>query len=44
MTIALAGQAERNSIDAWTDAGTSARSIRSKPNFGKYPSAVVVSR
>ena len=44
MTIALDGQAERNSIDVCTDAGTSARSIRSNPNFGKKRSAVVVSR
>ena len=36
--------AEVNSIDVWTDGGTSARVIRSNPNFGKYCSAVVVSR
>ena len=44
MTVALDGHAEVNSTDVWTDAGTSARAIRSKPNFGKYRSAVVVSR
>jgi hypothetical protein len=44
MTAALDGQAEVNSMDVWTVAGTSVRAIRSNPNFGKYRSAVVVSR
>jgi hypothetical protein len=33
MTVALDGHADRNSIEVWTDAGTSFRSIRSNPNF-----------
>src|SRR4051812_12547541 len=44
ITTADAGQAERNSTDCCTDAGTSSRAIRSNPNFGKNRSAVVVSR
>ena len=44
ITVALAGHAAVNSIDSWMLEGTSARVIRSKPNLGKYASAVVVSR
>ena len=44
MTVALDGQADVNSMDVWTVAGTSARAIGSNPNLGKYRSAVVVSR
>ena len=35
ITIADAGQADVNSTDACTPGGTSRRSTRSKPNFGK---------
>jgi len=38
ITTALAGQALLNSSDAFTDSGTPARSMRSKPSFGKYSS------
>ena len=44
MTTAETGHADWNSIEACTDAGTSSRSICSKPSFGKNRSAVVVSR
>jgi hypothetical protein len=44
MTVAFEGHADRNSMDVCTPAGTSVRSMRSKPNRGKNPSAVVVSR
>ena len=42
MTTADAGQADWNSTDSCTDAGTSSRVIGSNPNFGKNRSAVVV--
>jgi hypothetical protein len=44
MTVADAGHADRNSMEAWTDSGTAARVIVSNPNLVKNPSAVVVSR
>src|SRR6478672_11861579 len=44
MTVAFKGHADRNSVDVCTPAGTSVRSMRSNPNRGKNPSAVVVSR
>lgn len=44
MATADAGQADRNSTDCRTDSGMLSRSIRSNPNRGKNPSAVVVSR
>jgi hypothetical protein len=44
ITVALDGHAEVNSTDAWTVIGTSLRAMRSNPNFGKNPSAVVVKR
>jgi hypothetical protein len=44
MTTAVEGQAERNSTDICTLAGTSCRAIRTNANFGKNSSAVVVSR
>ena len=44
ITIALAGQAERNSTDWRRLAGTSERSTVENPNRGKKRSAVVVSR
>jgi hypothetical protein len=44
ITVAVDGQADVNSTDACTVAGTLVRSMRSKPNFGKYRSAVVVRR
>ena len=44
MTTAVDGHADLNSTDDCTDAGTSARAMRSNPNLGKNRSAVVVSR
>ena len=44
MTIAFDGHADVNSIDRWTVAGTSSRVMGANPSFGKYRSAVVVSR
>jgi len=44
MTVALDGHAEMNSTEVCTVLGTSARVMRSNPNLGKKPSAVVVRR
>ena len=44
ITTAVDGHADWNSTDTCTLAGTSDRAIRTNPNLGKKPSAVVVSK
>src|SRR5688500_68573 len=44
ITVAVAGQASRNSTDCFTSSGTASRCVFTKPKLGKYRSAVVVSR
>jgi hypothetical protein len=44
IAMALAGHAERNSIDSFTLAGTRSLATTVKPSFAKYESADVVSK
>jgi hypothetical protein len=44
IATAVLGQAPRSSRDACTASGISSRAVRSNPNRGKKPSAVVVSK